>query len=189
MRFTCIIAVGLMLGFAAARSRAQQPEAPIQVSLCEIKIHPEKSLKKLVEFTAIASHGFEDSMVEDSSCPWPDHGPGIWMEYGGNRSTDTMYCCGFSPKETRDKPLVIDGIQLSLVGDEKFREFDVHLHPKHSKPQRTSDTVKATLRGRVFGRYEGIAGTQQSPAWRGYGRMGCCMLFVVTQVVSADTQR
>lgn len=189
MRFTCITAVGLMLGFVAAHSQAQQPEVPIHVSLCEIKTHPEKYLKKLVEFTAIASHGFEDSMVEDSSCPWPDHGPGVWMEYGGNRSTDTMYCCGFSPKSTRDKPLVVDGIPLSLVEDEKFQEFNARLHPKHSKPQRASDLVKATLRGRVFGRYEGIAGTQQSPAWGGYGHMGCCMLFVVTQVVSVDMQR
>jgi hypothetical protein len=189
MRSFWITFVGLMMGFATACCHAQQPEVPMQVSLCEIKTHSDKYLKKLVEFTAVASHGFEDSMVEDSHCPWPDHGPGIWMEYGGNRSTDTMYCCGFSPKPTRDKPLVVNGILLTLVEDDEFRDFDAHLHPKHSKPQRASDTVKATLRGRVFGRYEGIAGTQQSPAWRGYGHMGCCMLFVVTQVISVDTPK
>lgn len=186
MQVTWIVLIGLIMGLANPRSQAQQPEAPIQVSLCEIKAHPEKYLKNLVEFTAVASHGFEDSMVEDASCSWPDRGPGVWMEYGGNRSTGTMYCCGFSPKPTRDKPLVVDGIHLNLVEDEKFREFDAYLHPKHSIPQRGSDTVKATLRGRVFARYEGIAGTQQSPAWRGYGHMGCGMLFVVTQVVSID---
>jgi hypothetical protein len=59
------------------------------------------------------------------------------------------------------------------------------LHPKHSK-QRSSDTVRATLRGRIFARYEGIGGTKQDPTWQGYGHMGCCMLFVVTQVVSID---
>ncbi len=58
------------------------------------------------------------------------------MEYGGNRSTDTMYCCGFSPKPTRDKPLVVDGISLPLIEDENFQVFDARLHPKHSKPQR-----------------------------------------------------
>jgi hypothetical protein len=189
MRLSWITFVGLMMGLATACCHAQQPEVPMRVSLCEIKTHPDKYLKKLVEFTAVASHGFEDSMVEDSHCPWPDRGPGIWMEYGGNRSTDTMYCCGFSPKPTRDKPLVVDGIPLTLVEDDEFRDFDTRLHPKHSKPQRASDTVKATLRGRVFGRYEGIAGTQQNPAWRGYGHMGCCMLFVVTQVVSVDTPK
>ncbi len=179
----------LMMSFATAYCQAQQPEEPMQVSLCEIKLHPEKYVKKLVEFTAVASHGFEDSMVEDASCSWPSHGLGMWMEYGGNRSTDTMYCCGFSPKPTREKPLVVDGVALSLVEDEKFRQFDAQLHPKHSRAQRGPDTATATLRGRVFGRYEGIAGTQQSPAWRGYGHMGCCMLFVVTQVVSVDTRK
>jgi len=125
-------------------------------------------------------------MIEDSRCAWPDHGPGIWMEYGGKRSTDTMYCCGFSPKATRDKTLVVDGVTTELVEDEKFQTFDSRLHPHHAKPQRASDTVRATLRGRVFGKYEGIAGTQRGVDWRGYGHMGCCMLFVVTQVVAVD---
>lgn len=186
MRLIWITAIGLMMSFPSAGIRAQSPEVPIQISLCEVKAHPEKYLKKLVEFTAVASHGFEDSMVEDPQCRWPDRGPGVWMEYGGSRSTDTMYCCGFSPKPTRAKPLVVDGIPLSLIEDQKFQEFDARLHPKHSKPQRASDTVKATLRGHVFGRYEGIAGTQLNPAWRGYGHMGCCILFVVTQVLSVD---
>jgi hypothetical protein len=148
MRLIWIPVIGLMMGFAPARSKAQSPEVPIQVSLCEIKAHPEKYLKKLVEFTAVASYGFEDSMVEDSHCAWPGGGLGVWMEYGGSRSTDTMYCCGFSPKPTRDKPLVVDGVPLSLIEDEKFQEFDARLHPKHSKPQRASETVKAILRGR-----------------------------------------
>jgi len=53
----------LAMASATAQSRAQSSEAPLQVSLCEIKAHPENFL---VEFTATASHGFEDSMVEDS---------------------------------------------------------------------------------------------------------------------------
>lgn len=189
MRLIWITAIGMTISLAPTCSRAQSSEVPLRVSLCEIKAHPEKYLGKIVEFTAVASHGFEDSMVEDDHCPWPNSGPGVWMEYGGNRSTDTMYCCGFSPKPTRDKPLVVDGISLPLIEDENFQVFDARLHPKHSKPQRASDTVQATLRGRIFGRYERIAGTQQHPYWRGYGHMGCCMLFVVTQVLSVDPRK
>lgn len=185
MRMISVLAGMLVIGLASAQSRAQQPEVPLRVSLCEVKAHPENFLHKLVEFTATASHGFEDSMVEDSDCSWPRNGPGVWMEYGGKRSTATMYCCGVSPKPDRPDTLVIDGIQLDLVDDETFRAFDKRLHPNHAK-QRSSDTVKATLRGRIFARYEGIMGTQQNPKWRGYGHMGCCMLFVVTQVVSIE---
>ena len=172
------------MGLVPAPTHAQHPEAPLRVSLCDVKAHPENFLQKQVEFTAIASHGFEDSMVEDRRCSWPDRGPGVWMEYGGKRSTATMYCCGVSPKSDRSDTLVVDDIPLNLVDDDAFREFDKRLHPEH--PKRPSETVRATLRGRIFARYEGIGGTKQNPGWRGYGHMGCCMLFVVTQVVSVD---
>jgi hypothetical protein len=189
MRLVIGLAGIVAISVALQQGRAQTPEKPLMVSLCEIRAHPENFLHKLVEITATASHGFEDSMVEDSQCPWSNGRPGVWMEYGGTRSTDTMYCCGFSPKPDRAKTLVVDGMSLDLVDDETFREFDKRLHPKHSKPQRVSDTVRATMRGRIFARYEGIGGTQQNPGWRGYGHMGCCMLFVVTQVVSLDIPR
>jgi hypothetical protein len=75
MRLIWITVIGLMMGFAPARSKAQSPEVPIQVSLCEIKAHPEKYLKKLVEFTAVASHGVEHSMVGILTVHGPDGGP------------------------------------------------------------------------------------------------------------------
>lgn len=185
MRYIPPVAGLLLIVSLSLDCAAQGPETPARVSLCDIKAHPENFLHKLVEFTAIASHGFEDSMVEDSRCSWPDHGPGVWMEYGGRRSTATMYCCGLAPKPDRPDTLVVDGVSLDLVDDQTFREFDKRLHPKHPK-KRSSDTVHATLRGRIFARYQGIGGTKQNPEWRGYGHMGCCMLFVVTQVLSVD---
>ncbi len=187
MRTIAFLAALLVMGLRPMQSPTQHPEGPMQVSLCEVKAHPENFLHKLVEFTATASHGFEDSMVEDSRCAWPERGPGVWMDYGGKRSTATMYCCGISPKPNRNDVLEVEGIQLDLVDDETFRAFDTRLHPSH--PGRTSATVRARLRGRIFGKYGGIAGTQQNPGWRGYGHMGCCMLFVVTQVVSVEPPR
>jgi hypothetical protein len=188
MRMISVLSGVLTIGFATVQSRAQNQEVPLKVSLCEVKAHPENFLHKLVEFTATASHGFEDSMVEDGRCSWPKGGPGVWMEYGGKRSTATMYCCGFTPKPDRDKTLVVDGISLDLVDDVTFRTFNKLLHPVRAKPG-PSSTVKATLRGRIFGRYEGIGGTQQGLGWRGYGHMDCCMLFIVTQVVSVEPPR
>ena len=186
MRSVIGLAGTLLISVALQQGWAQALEKPLNVSLCEVKAHPEHFLHKLIEVTATASHGFEDSTVEDGQCPWQNGGPGVWMEYGGTRSTNTMYCCGFSPKPDREKPLVVEGITLELVDDQIFKEFDRRLHPRHAKPQRASDIVVATMRGRVFARYEGIGGTQQNPTWRGYGHMGCCMLFVVTQVVSLN---
>lgn len=188
MRRIFVIAGMFAIASVPAQSRAQSSEVPLQVSLCEIKAHPENFVHKLVEFTATASHGFEDSMVEDSHCSWPDNGPGIWMEYGGKRSTATMYAGGGTPKPDRPETLVVDEMTMGVVDDENFQEFDKRLHPSHPK-KRSSDTVKATLRGRIFAKYEGIMGTQQNPEWRGYGHMDCCILFVVTQVVAIDPAR
>ena len=188
MRTVLVVAAVLALSLNTGRGWAQGPEVPLKVSLCDVTAHPENFVHKLVEFTVTASHGFEDSMVHDSRCPWPKTGPGVWMEYGGKRSTATMYCCGISPKPYRADSLILDGIPLDLVEDDAFRSFDQRLHAKMSKRQ-SSNTVHATLRGRIFARYEGIMGTQQSLGWRGYGHMGCCMLFVVTQVISVDPPR
>jgi hypothetical protein len=183
-----VLAGMLAIGSPHAQSPAQNSEVPMQVSLCDVKAHPENFLHKLVEFTATASHGFEDSMVEDSQCPWPRGGPGVWMEYGGKQTTATMYCCGVSPHPNRGDLLTIDGIHLDLIDDDVFRAFDKQLHSIPTKHE-PSVTVQATLRGRIFARHEGIMGTQQNPGWRGYGHMGCCMLFVVTQVVSVERPR
>jgi hypothetical protein len=188
MRLILTLAGMLAIGLTPVQSREQAQNEPLKVSLCEIKANPENFLRKLVEVTVTASHGFEDSMIEDSRCAWPKAGPGIWMEYGGKRSTATMYCCGVSPKADRSDTPVVDGIRLDLVDDDKFREFDGRLHSRQSNP-RVSNTVRAALRGRIFARYAGIGGTKQNPDWRGYGHMGCCMLFVVTQVVSVDPRQ
>jgi|SRR5215472_13891019 len=156
-------------------------EQPIPTTLCEIKAHPENFQHKLVEFRATASHGFEDSMVEESTCPWPKNGnPGVWMEFGGTRSTDTMYCCGFNPKPDRPANLQVDGVEVPLVDDDLFRHFNKALHPERAQPGK-SVTVDAILRGRIFANRVRYGRPEH---WGGYGHMGCCMLFVVTQVVS-----
>ena len=181
-----VIALIIIL-LATAAIDAQKPsfEAPIETTLCAVRAHPEHFQHKLVEFTAIASHGFEDSMVESDDCPWAVRGnPGVWLEYGGTAKTDTMYCCGPTIGTRRDKPLRIDGIDLPLVEDDLFRQFDTRLHLQHA-PQRDSDLVRATMRGRIFARQESVNGRK---LWEGYGHMGCCILFVLDQVVAVDPQ-
>lgn len=133
MRSVIGLAGMLAFGIAFQQGDAQVTEKPLAISLCQVKAHPENFLHKLVEVKVTASHGFEDSMIDDSECAWPKGGPGVWMEYGGTRSTDTMYCCGFSPKPDRAKPLVVDGVSLDLRDDQMFKEFDTPTPPKALK--------------------------------------------------------
>ena len=126
-------------------------EVPIKTTLCAIKAHPENFQHKLVEFTAAASHGFEDSMVESKQCPWTGSGnPGVWMEFGGKRSTDTMYCCGLTPRSDRPEPFKLDEIEVTLLDDDLFQKFDAALHPAKPHPREEchcrSDSSRSILR-------------------------------------------
>lgn len=57
MRLVAFLAAMLTISSALGQSRVQAVEAPLRVSLCEVKGHPEEFLHKLVEFAATASHG------------------------------------------------------------------------------------------------------------------------------------
>jgi hypothetical protein len=119
-------------------------------------------------------------MFEDPTCFEGAGRLGIWMEYGGTASTDTMFCCGFSPSNTK-KPLVVQGVSVPLVDDDLFKHFDTLLH----SGSRRDVSVHASVRGRVFYAPQKIFG----PADGGYGHMGCCMLLAIEQVLSVDSKK
>ena len=172
--------LALLILALSVHAFAQAPEQPIKTTLCQIKKDPMAFNKKLVEVSGYGTHGFEDSMFEDPTCFWGAQWPGIWMEYGGTASTDTMYCCGFSPSSTK-KQLIVQGISVPLLQDALFGRFDELLHSTSGKDV----SVHATVRGRIFYAPQkdgaGVDG--------GYGHMGCCMLLAVEQVLTIESKK
>lgn len=164
---------------ATPRQDAAPPrQTPEKVTVCQLREDPAAFNHKLIEVTGFVSHGFEDFGLFDPTCR--SRGSGIWLEYGGTASSNTMYCCGVTPSNTRPKTLVVEKIPVPLLDDEKFRQFDKLLHSPDGS------VVRATIAGRFF------AGKQTKwPAgtfWGGYGHMGCCSLFAIQQVVSVEPQ-
>jgi hypothetical protein len=159
------------------QSQQVKPEAPVKATVCQLKNDPAAYNHKLVEVTAFVSHGFEDFAMFDTACnTWPD----IWLEYGGTTGSPTMYCCGVTPSNKRSKPLVVENIQVDLVGDKRFNEFDTLIN---SQP----DTIaRATVVGRFFA---GEKQEHRGGRWGGYGHMGCCTLLAIQQVLSVDPHR
>ncbi len=148
-----------------------------KVSLCELKKDPGAYNHKLIEVTAFVSHGFEDFTLFDPACSeWPE----VWLEYGGTAKSGTMYCCGVTADRSRPQPLVVEKIEVPLVDDAQFREFDRLVQ------RRPDAVVRATVAGRFF------AGRQvkypRGTFWGGYGHMGCCSLLAIQRVVSVDAQ-
>jgi hypothetical protein len=145
-------------------------EEPVKVTLCELKKNPAAYNHKLVEVTEFVSYGFENFSLFDPNCSdWPD----VWLEYGGLAASGTIYCCGIPADRSRPKQLVVEGIPIPLVNDERFRQFDSLLH------RLEESVVHATIVGRFFS-----ANIKPGVLGGGYGHFGCCSLLAIQQVIS-----
>ena len=166
----------LFLALAALPALAAS-EVPKKVDYCALKQNPAAYNHAQVEVAGFFMHGFEDFTMFDPTCTsWFD----IWVEYGGTAASGTMYCCGTDGKRSRSKPPVVEGIEVTLLQDRNFTEFDRLLH------LRASSVVRATVLGRFFaGEESSLPGGTR---WRGYGHMACCSLLVIQQVLSVDKQ-
>ncbi len=176
---TALVSVFL---FALLGSAVAQSEEPIEASVCQLKQNPAAYNHKLVVTTAFVSHAFEDFTFFDPACPlWPR----VWLEYGGTAKSGTMYCCGVTADRRRPRELVIENVHVPLLMNEQFHAFDKAIQPPF-RSGRQGAVVHAKLVGRFF------AGVQEDPSrrnsWGGFGHMGCCTLFAIQEVKSADTE-
>jgi len=152
-------------------------EEPIKVNVCQLKKDPSAFDHKRVEVTGFVSHGFENFTLFDRTCSaWPS----VWLEYGGKRNSNTTFCCGTTPNHRRTSVLEVEGVQVPLIDDKIFREFDRFINSS------SESVVQATLIGRFFLGVEQKHGDLTS--WGGYGHFGCCSLLVIEQVRSMDGQ-
>jgi hypothetical protein len=162
--------------------RALCEEQPEHVTACQLMKEPARYNHKLVEVTSFVSHDFEDFTLFDPTCPsWP----AIWLEYGGESKSGTMYCCGVTADRHRPKELVVEDIPVPLTENDEFRAFDKLIQPPF-RSDRHGALVHSTLVGRFF------AGRQiryaKAESWGGYGHMGCCSLLAIQEIRSVDPQ-
>jgi hypothetical protein len=150
-------------------------ETPQKVTLCELKRDIGAYNHALLEVTGFVSHGFEDFSFFDPKCLASDP---IWLEYGGKRNSDTVYCCGPVANGVRSKPLVVENVAIPLLDNANFQQFDKLLQ-SHS-----SVLLHTTLVGRFFSGEPNALSSSTSGG--GYGHLGCCSLFVIQQVKSVD---
>ena len=144
-------------------------ERPEKVTLCDIKDNPTSFNHKLVEVEGFLSHNFEDFSISTPECPYS---PAIWLEYGGKRTSGTIYCCGGGAERTRTKQLEVEGFSVPLVEDRQFRKFDKLIQPPFRSGNHGS-VVHATIIGRFF------LGEKQSTATREDGAGAVMVILAV----------
>ena len=141
------------------------------VSVCNVLANPPAYDRQSIDVTGFVSQGFENFTIADPRCPG-DLGA-VWLEYGGQVASGTIYCCGDDDSRSRTEPLVVEGVTTTIVHDRKLKQFDEWLSKDF--------VVHATLRGHFF------AGEQQKwpggTIWGGYGHFGLFSLFVIEQVI------
>src|SRR6185503_18745503 len=116
-------------------------DGPLKISVCKLRSDPKAYNHKLIEVTGFVSHGFEDFTLFDPACEsWPE----VWLEYGGTAKSGTMYCCSVTAERTRPQSLVVEGISVELVQDDRFKQFDKLIWSGRDS------IVHATIAGRFF---------------------------------------
>ena len=147
-------------------------EEPIKLTVCQLLEEPGRYNHRLIEISGTVSRGFEDFTLNDKTCKSRDT---IWLELGGTRGSEVVYCCGVPTDPIRKSSLVVEGIKTRLVADTMFEKFQKITMPKGGYGQ-----AEATLIGRYF------SGTKQTlpggTFWIGYGHLGLATLLVIEQV-------
>jgi len=121
--------------------------------------------------------GFEEFTLNDEACR---NANVMWLELGGKRGSQVTYCCGDNNvNPQRAAPLVVEGIETTIVEDDVLTHFD-----RLTNTQDAVGKAKVVLVGRFFSgeRYVLPAG----PRWAGYGHMGIGSLLVIQQVLVAS---
>lgn len=169
LRLTLVSLTVLSAGFEGTALGQQPQAAPGKSTVCEISKKPDGWNHVRVRLTAVATQEFENFSLTDPAC---GDAASIWLTYGGNVSSGTVYCCpGEGSESRRPKPLVIEGVALPLVEDAVFDRFR-SVSGKHAR-----GAARVTLVGTFF------AG-ERTDVGRGFGHMGCCSLLVIERVES-----
>jgi hypothetical protein len=156
-------------------ARLHAAQEPRNTTLCELAKDPAAYNHDSVRLTAFVTHGFEDFMLADPSCPTQLQHFSVWVMYGGKTQSNTAYCCpGEAGREIRSESLSVEGIEIPLLTDKTFQRFANLLR------REPDTTVHATLVGTFFsGEKQTLSG---STYWRGFGHLGCCSLFALQRV-------
>ena len=174
MRLVLVLVVVLIAQSCAHGPKEVIPAAK-EVSVCALQADSGAYDRSVVRVSGIVAHGFEQFLLSDPQCA---RDPRIWLEYGGDHNSDTVYCCGTKARAPRGGTLTIDGITLPLIEDALFIDLDARIRSAEEV------TFQATVEGRFFA---GVK--QQLPGgefWGGYGHIGCCSLLVIQRVLAVD---
>ncbi len=174
-----VAAVALLVLLHRAAFPAVHAEEAQVVPICEVLADPRLYDHRLLMISGNVSRGFEDFSLQSPACPHE----AVWLEFGGRKRSQVIYCCGESTDPVRAHPLTVEGIETSLVEDDQLVKFDALTVRRVG-----SGHARATLTGWYFcGAPADPDGEKREPCG-GYGHLGAFTLFIIQRVVSVSAK-
>lgn len=175
--FSASLVLAVVLADGAGAADAPTSDLPQAVTLCQVLGDPATFNHKLIRIDGVVSRGFEEFTLRDPACR---NANTMWLELGGTRGSQVIYCCGDNNVDRqRRAPLVVEGIETSLVEDDVFKRFERLTYHRSGYGK-----ARVVLIGRYF------SGEQQTypggTFWVGYGHMSMASLLVIQQVLVAS---
>jgi hypothetical protein len=165
--------------FGTARTVWAQ-QTPVDVSVCDLAKHPKLLDRKIVRVRGLLSVHFEDFTLVVKDC---DSEQGIWLAFGG----DVPGIVASTANDNFRRPGVdiqVDGVSYGIKKDENFRRLYALIAARHG--DEPTYRVTATLTGAFFAGEESKLPNGRT-TFGGYGHLGCCVLFVITQVSDVES--
>jgi hypothetical protein len=155
-------------------------ENPVDVSGCDLAKNPKAFDGKLIRVRGTLNVYFEDFSLGIKNC---DTRQSIWLAFGG----DVPGIVISMVNDNMRKPgvnLKVNDVSYEIKKDDNFRRLYALISARHG--DKPDYNVTATLIGTFFAGEERKLANGQSD-FGGYGHLGCCSLFVITQVSDVES--
>lgn len=177
-----------LAGFASAGTSSPATPPPT-VALCDLITNPQVFDGRWIQVRGHVSVGFENFSLYEPGCD-KALTRGIWLMYGGDEETPTIYCCGDHSRH-KGQDVQVRGQSISLIRDAAMQDFIAKVASRRKRlvngaPCRGSTCNLYDVAGTVTGMF--FAGPVLR-AQGGYGHLGCCHLLVIHRVSEVKAER
>ncbi len=187
-----LLAALIVLTASTAWARTGGPAtAPPTVSFCDLLANPQAFDGQWIQVQGHISVAFEDFSLYEPACDRPLT-RSIWLQYGGDEETPTIYCCG-DHSRPKGKDISVRGQPVPLIRDAHMEDFIAKVrarrkHQVNGQPCGGSLCNFYNVSATLVGLFLAAPNNPRNPL-SGYGHMGCCHLLVIHKVSDVIAER
>lgn len=168
------------VGLICAPRLVYAQENPVEVPGCDLVRNPKAFDGKLISVRGTLNVYFEDFSLGIRNC---DTKRGIWLAFGGDVPGIVMSMANDNVRKPGAN-LEVNDVPYGIKKDGNFRGLYALIAARHG--DKPDYSVTATLTGTFFAGEERKLADGKS-GFGGYGHLGCCSLFVITQVSDVES--